>query len=80
MSKEELNEKLKTYELEIDMIDEMGGTTIEDKRKFKIEEIIENEVVCPNCKSLRLTGCSCNGDTFLCEKCGNLFSNDDLIK
>lgn len=80
MKEEKLNILLKECNIKLDSFDKMNGVTIEDKTNWKIEEIIENEVKCPNCKKYRLTGCSIEGNLFMCANCGNYYSKGDLIK
>lgn len=80
MKQEELNNLLKKCNLKLNEFDKMNGITIEEKTRWKIEEIIENEVKCPNCGNYRLTGFDPEKNFFICAKCENAYFEEDLIK
>lgn len=80
MTQEKLNKLLEKEDLQIDVFDEMCGTTKEDKERYAIEKIIEDNIECPNCKEMSLTGCDPTIIQIMCSKCGNIYFEDDLIK
>lgn len=50
------------------------------KRRWEIEKIIEDNILCPICKQNTLIGTNPFENVFLCSNCGNIFYESDIKK